>query len=196
MEIQNIKPTLKSVNELPFPTNAVVKMVSAISEDVTITTPGGSDTINDGFTYYRQPTITSITPSTGPTTGGTLVTIKGTNLDGTSIIRFGAIGTQITVIDSNTVTVVTPPGAGTKMVSLVTPGGFFQVPNGFSFQQVPAPRITSITPNVGKATGETQVIITGENLSVTTSVIIGGLEASSVTIIDDNTINAIIPPKE
>ena len=180
-------------NDLPLPPNATITMLTPQTEDITIQTPGGSATLDNAFTFYGQPTITSITPSTGPTTGGTLVTIRGTNLDGTSIIRFGAIGTNITVIDSNTVTVVTPPGAGTKMVSLVTPGGFFQVPNGFSFQQVPAPRITSITPNVGKASGETQVIINGENLAGTTSVMIGSVEAKSVTVVDANTITAVIP---
>ena len=83
-----------------------------------------------GLLTYSAPTVTSITPNTGP--GGTAVTIKGTNfVTGNTTPYFGATPSQ-----SNTTTVVTPwsltttapPGNGWVLVSAATldghgPGG-------------------------------------------------------------------------
>lgn len=50
--------------------------------DVVVTTLGGSDTLEDGFTYEPLPppvpTITAIAPDTGSEEGGDSVTITGT----------------------------------------------------------------------------------------------------------------------
>ena len=53
--------------------------------DVTVTTAGGTSATSsaDQFAYYvPAPTVTALNPTTGPTLGGTTVTITGTNLDG------------------------------------------------------------------------------------------------------------------
>ena len=65
------------------------------------------------------PVITSITPTEGPESGGTLVTITGDNFLAQSdwtvlppMILFGAQpAAQVTVVDRNTIMVVTPPTA-------------------------------------------------------------------------------------
>lgn len=50
--------------------------------DVVVTTDGGSDTLEDGFTYEPvpppAPTITAIDPDSGTEDGGDSVTITGT----------------------------------------------------------------------------------------------------------------------
>ena len=47
---------------------------------VTVTNPGGqSGSLASGFTYVRGPTVTSVSPNSGPAAGGTAVTITGTN---------------------------------------------------------------------------------------------------------------------
>lgn len=54
-------------------------------------------------------TITSISPATGPAAGGTSVTIKGTDFGGTSGVTFGGTAaTSVKVINSTTITCVTP----------------------------------------------------------------------------------------
>ena len=164
----------------------------ARAKTVTVSTPGGSSSLEGAFTYYEAPRILSVSPASGPTTGGTQVTITGTNLDATAIVRMGANATNITVIDSNTVIVTTPPGTvGPKVLSLTTPGGFHQIPAGFSYHAPPT--ITSVVPNVGRSTSDTQVTITGTNLYGTTSVMVGDVEATSVTVVNDTTITAVIP---
>ncbi len=73
--------------------------VLAISEETTTLAP-----IKPVMLDNAAPTITSITPNAGPLAGGTVVTIAGTNLTGTSSIAFG--GTAGTSISSNTSTSV------------------------------------------------------------------------------------------
>ena len=51
--------------------------------DVTVTTPGGTSatTAADQYTYTNGPSVAAISPTSGPTAGGTSVTITGANLD-------------------------------------------------------------------------------------------------------------------
>ena len=68
------------------------------------------------------PAVVEISPTMGPTTGSTSVTITGTDLDYATEVRFGTTAATITS-DSPTQTVVTSPaGTGTVDVTVVTPG--------------------------------------------------------------------------
>src|SRR2546427_1462165 len=42
----------------------------------------------DQFTYVSAPTVTSVSPTAGPTAGGTSVVITGTNLSGATAVTF------------------------------------------------------------------------------------------------------------
>ena len=46
--------------------------------NVVVSTPGGTATLTDGYTYVVDPTVTAVSPDEGPTTGGTPVTLTGT----------------------------------------------------------------------------------------------------------------------
>jgi hypothetical protein len=61
----------------------------------------------------QPPTVTRVSPKTGPSAGGTSVTITGTNFSAPATVTFGATaGTEVTVDSSTSITVVSP--AGTK----------------------------------------------------------------------------------
>lgn len=71
--------------------------------------------------WYAPATFTSMTPTTGLAAGGTVVTIKGTNLRGVANVTFGGTnGTSLSVSsDEKTITVTTPAKtAGTYAVVL------------------------------------------------------------------------------
>ncbi|MFE3907131.1 IPT/TIG domain-containing protein [Streptomyces sp. NPDC059153] len=90
---------------------------------VSVTTAGGT---NNGlsYTYIDVPTITGITPASGPTSGGTAVTITGTNLTSTSQVTFASVPAPFSVINATTVSAVTPPGTvGAVDVGLSNPAG-------------------------------------------------------------------------
>ena len=61
--------------------------------DVTVTTPDGTSATSpaDQFTYVvaAAPTVTGLSPTTGPAAGGTLVTITGTGFTGATAVDFG-----------------------------------------------------------------------------------------------------------
>ena len=70
------------------------------------------------------PIVTSIAPTTGPTGGGTIVTVTGTGLTGAIAVGFGpADATNIAVASDTQVIAVSPSGSSTVNVTVVTPGG-------------------------------------------------------------------------
>ena len=103
--------------------------------DVEITTPFGTVTADDGFSYVAPPTITNITPTSGPTEGGTSVVITGTGFNGVDDILFG--GSSVTSgsdMTPTSMTVTTPAHAsGTVSVTVITPYGSVTIPNAFTY---------------------------------------------------------------
>ena len=87
-----------------------------------------------------EPTISAVNPNTGATTGGTAITITGTNLTGASSVRVGSgYATSVVVVNDITVTAVTPAGtAGAKNVSVTTAGGIATLTGGFTYGVVTA----------------------------------------------------------
>ena len=87
--------------------------------------PGGFGGPSTRFTYVAAPTITGVSPGSGPPTGGTQVTITGTGLFSPSAVQFGGTAAaSFTVRSSTEITAVSPPGsAGTVSVTVTTPYG-------------------------------------------------------------------------
>lgn len=71
------------------------------------------------------PTVTSLSPSTGPIAGGTRVTVRGTNLLGATAVKFGAAeGTNLVVVSDTEAKVTAPAGAtGASAITVVTEDG-------------------------------------------------------------------------
>jgi hypothetical protein len=106
---------------------------------VSVTTPGGTATRSNAFTHvYVAPTIASVSPDAGPDTGGTPITITGTNLLGASAVRIGGtLATALAVVDGTTLTCVTPAGtAGSRDVQVTVPGGSVTRTDGFTYVAV------------------------------------------------------------
>jgi hypothetical protein len=80
----------------------------------------------DLFTYkVAGPAVTSISPSSGPITGGTTVTITGTGFTGATKVAFGDVAaTSFTVVSSTEITAVSPAqAAAAHNVYVTTPAG-------------------------------------------------------------------------
>ncbi|NBP52541.1 MAG: transporter, partial [Actinobacteria bacterium] len=150
---------------------------SAGAKTVEVTTAYGTGTKVAAFTYVAPPTVTTITPSAGPTAGGTLITIAGTNLLGSTVTVGGNPATIVSTAAAS-ITATTPTGtAGAKTVIVSAAGGTATKTSGFTY--VEAPTIASITPSSGPLTAGTSITITGTNLTGA-SVKIGGAAATSV----------------
>lgn len=71
------------------------------------------------------PVVTSSDVVTGPAAGGNLVKVFGTRLTGATAVKFGSVNaTVISVVSDSAVVALAPAqAAGSKPISVVTPGG-------------------------------------------------------------------------
>lgn len=148
--------------------------------NVVVSTPAGTVTATNGYTYGSGPSVSSLSPSTGPTSGGQTVTASGANLTGVTAVTFG--GTAATIVGStaSTVTVTTPArAAGAASVVVTTPNGSATSPSSYTY--LAAPTAAGVSPASGATTGGQSVVITGTNLSGATSVTFGGTAAAIVS---------------
>ena len=85
---------------------------------VTVTTGGTTATLTTPFTYLPPPTVREVSPTSGPASGFTPITIVGENFRAaTTVITFdGRLLVCPTFVNANRIQGFTPPGMGTKMV--------------------------------------------------------------------------------
>ena len=168
--------------------------------DVTVTTPNGTSAINapsDQFTYNAPalPTVTGVSPSSGPAAGGTSVTVSGTNLTGATAVDFGTAnpGTSISGVTATSLTVTSPAGTGTVNVTVTTPNGTSAV-NAPSDQFTYAPTVTAVSPNNGPQGGTNTVTVTGTGfVSGSTAVDFGTNAGTSVDVTSSTSLSVVVP---
>jgi fibronectin type 3 domain-containing protein len=167
---------------------------SAGAVTVTVTNTNGlSGSLAGGYTYLAPPTVTGVAPNSGPTTGGTAVTIAGSNFATGATVTFGAAAaTNVAVANSTTITATAPAGAaGAATVTVTVSAQSGSLTNGFTY--VVAPTVTGVGPNSGPTTGGTAVTITGANFAAGASVTFGAAAATNVAVVNASTITATSP---
>ena len=110
--------------------------------DITVVTPGATDTITGGFTVNPAlPTIASVNADHGKQ-GETLdVVITGAYFNGTTDVSFGAgINVNSFAVDSATqitagITIAAGATTGERDISVVTPGGTDTITGGFTIEE-------------------------------------------------------------
>ena len=126
--------TLTSSTELTCTTPAHDEgpvMVTATNTD----TQTGS---YSSYTYQAVPTVTSISPTSGPVAGATLVTVTGTRfLSGVGVRIGGAACTPLTLNSSTSLTCTTPPGTAGAQDVVVTNSDtqFGTLPLGYTYTE-------------------------------------------------------------
>ena len=173
---------------------------SAGAANVVVTNyDGQTGTLSGGFTYVQAAlTISSVSPNSGPTLGGTAITITGTGFVSTAKVTIGsALATNVNVPNANTIYATTPPGtAGAANVTVAVTGNQdaqTTLTGGFTYIQSPPPSINSISPNVGYTGGGNQVTISGSNFASGAAVTIGGSSATSIVVQSSSSITCNTP---
>ncbi|WP_274426302.1 beta strand repeat-containing protein [Chelativorans sp. YIM 93263] len=120
--------------------------------DVTVTTPGGSDTLTDAFAFVAPPTITGIAPTAGSSVGRTHVIITGADLAGATVVTFGSTAARFIQEGPAQISATADPHpAGAVDVTVTTPGGSDTLTGGFTYVE---PSSAPIVSNVsGPADG-------------------------------------------
>ncbi len=153
-----------------------------------ITSAGASNGIT--YTYVTAPSIISVTPSQGPTSGGNTVTLGGTNLSGATAVTFGGLNATITGNTSTQITVVAPAGTAPVNVTVTTAGGT-TTPQPYYYVRLPT--VTGVYPTLGPTAGHNNVTLTGTDLTLTSAVRFGSGTATNVSVISDGQITAQPP---
>ncbi len=164
--------------------------------DVVVTNPDTqAGSLVGGFYFDPAPTVARIAVASGPTAGGTPVTITGSGFRRGARVTIGDVAAaNITWMSSTLMTATTPAGAvGARDVMVTNPDAQTgMLPGGFTY--VAAPTVTSIAPIIGPLAGGTGVTINGTGFASGATVTIGGAAAAAVTWLNSTSITATTPP--
>jgi hypothetical protein len=157
------------------------------------------------------PTVTAVSPNSGPSAGGTPITVTGTNFAGARAVNFG--GTAVTSFtvspDGTSISVTSPAGNGTQNVTVTTylatsekktapPFTYVWGSTALAAPSPLAPTVTSVALSsglfaAGPTTGGTVVEIDGTNLSEATAVYFGANAAASFSVVTAGVLTATSP---
>jgi hypothetical protein len=164
---------------------------------VAVTIGANSASLPNAFTYELVPAVSGISPSSGPTAGGTAVTLTGNGFAAGDIVYIGALrATNVTVVNATTVTATTPAGAAgpndVRVVSAVDPTLVGVLAGGFTYAD--SFKLIQLSPNSGAQSGGTYVLLFGTEMQPGTSVTFGSGHATDVQLIDAYTLSCHTPP--
>lgn len=158
----------------------------ALTGPITIQTPSGTNQSQSIF--YVSPSVNLINPTRGQT--GTVVTVTGLNLLGTTRVEFGGVSTPEFSVESNTrLTTRVPVGAVSGVVRITNPGGSASSSQTYEVTG-DEPLISSFTPTFGVA--GTLVTLTGLNFRDATNVTFNGV-SSIPTVQSDTRLVVAVP---
>ncbi|WP_088070592.1 IPT/TIG domain-containing protein [Gottfriedia luciferensis] len=184
--------TYKNANQL------TVTVPTATAEgltDVYIENPDGTKVIaSKAYSYdpeIKAPVITEINPSKGIVQGGETITIKGNYFRSGAKVYFGTTAaSNVVVVDGQTITVTTPPGAqGNTTVKVTNDDN--QSGTGI-FAYYANPEVTSLTVKSGPFLGGNSTIINGKYFMPGIKVKFGDNEAA-VTYVNSLQLNIKVP---
>jgi PKD repeat protein len=148
------------------------------------------------ITIFARPAVTVISPASGPTAGGTVVTLTGTGFTGATAVIFGTTaGTSLTVNSDTKITIRSPAHAsGTVDITVTTPGGASVHAAGDRFTYIAPPTVTSVSPNSGWSSSRTMVTVTGTGFTGATAVNFGTAAGDLLTVVSPTRITIRSPP--
>lgn len=192
---------------------ALTPRFTAGAKDVVVRNHFGSVTLPEAFTYYvpsSKPEIAGVYPATGPTTGGTPITIYGDRFQSKASVTIGGrAATEVEVVSPQEIRAVTPPGQpGRQDVVVTNPdGGTAALAAGFTYISHPA--VKNVTPSRGSVAGGTIVTLQGADFypgmqvyfGSITEVVYGNVAgsmvwqapAADVQVVDTQTVRVRLP---
>lgn len=193
--VQFVSDTLIEVISPPVNLGAGQQLVA----DIIVFTEAGSASerradLADGFTYRNEqltPSISTVTPNSGPVTGGTRVTIFGEGFQAPVQVLFGTAEARVLDVQYSRIDVETPAGRDTSPggSDVVTGPVSVTVRNidsntttslGAGFYYKAAMAITAAGPGVGPITGGTRITIEGIGFLAPVAVVVRTSEGDVV----------------
>jgi hypothetical protein len=162
---------------------------------VSVQENGQTGSLGGAFTYNAlTPTVTSVSPNSGPTAGGTTVTISGSNFLAGALVLFGTVSAPtVNVTSGSQIQAVSPPNAsGLTDVTVQNPGNLSgKLPGAFTYNTTSGPpTIGGVSPTSGAPGG--QVTLTGTNFASADVVSFGSTNATT-TFVSATQLTAVVP---
>ncbi|MBP9681974.1 MAG: IPT/TIG domain-containing protein, partial [Bacteriovorax sp.] len=189
--------------------NKACEISSISSEEINCTTPSNATGSYDvlvavnkiqtfrlsaGFSYLPDPTITSISPNNGLSSGATLVTIVGKEFKEGAIVDFGGANCEnVEVISSTTLTCTTTLHYGGTVDVTITNTNNQSGTSVAAFTYIAPPTVSHISPSAGALSGSTTITLTGSNFLTGITVNLGGGNCSDVRILSQNSLTCMTP---
>ena len=174
--------SIGGANSASYTTPATTTGESATKYEAVFTNSFGSQTTSAATLTVNAapPTVTSIEPSSGPTAGGTSVTIRGSGFVSPATVKIGSTATSVVIVSEDEITAKTAAAAGSDEVRVSDANGTSTL--GPSYTYIPPPTVTlnqpespsnSTTPSfTGFASDATPVVV---------RIYLGSSEVSSAT---------------
>ena len=166
--------------------NHRVRKVVGIASPTTLSLPYG----------IAAPSLTAISPGSGPTQGGLSVTLSGMNFSAGATVTIGGVAARgVEVVSETEITAVTLPQlAGIRNVVVTNlDGQTAALAGGFTYVALSNPALTDIAPDSGAVEGGTEVTLTGTDFASGATVTIGGVAATAVVVVSQTEITAVTP---
>ena len=140
------------------------------------------------------PSITSVTPAIGPSTGGGAVKVTGQLFQPGATVTFGGVAaSNTTVVNGMQLTTTVPAHALGAVDLMVTNPDTQHGTLTTGFEYVAAPSVSAVTPARGRQAGYNAVTITGTGFRADLDVKFGGSAMPSFSLVNDTTITASTP---
>lgn len=179
----------------PTTLTATTNAGTAGTYDVVVTNPDTqSGSLTAAFTVDGAPALTALSPISGSSSGGTVITLTGSGFRQGAAVLFGSTpATDVTVTSDTELTATTAMHAlGVVSVTVRNQDGQTgELPRSFRF--VDPPTLTAIAPTSGDVAGGTSVRLTGSGFSEAATVTFGGVESSLVTLVSATELDAVAP---
>lgn len=142
----------------------------------------------DRFTYVAPPAITTMSPRTGSTAGGTRVTITGSDFLRVSRVTFdSSAGTALQVLSPTKLQVTSPThAAGAVLIRVVTAYGVSRTSAIDTFTYGAPPQINYLTRSDGTASGGTRIGVVGAGFTPGATVNFGPGKAAGLDVVVDS----------
>lgn len=146
------------------------------------------------FAPLAPPTPTSVAPAQGNYLGGTPATLTGTNFISGATVTFGGVAaTNVVVVSPTSITCTAPAGAlGTAVITVITASGVGSLSaSAWTYKKAPIP--TGVGPSFGFVGDTNAITIHGSAFIAGATVDFDGTPATSVVVVDANTITCVAP---
>ena len=153
-----------------------------------------TSTLASAFTYVAPAILTSVSPSSGLSTGATTLTIIGSGFTSGATVKIGSTTCASPIVFSSTLMTCVTAATSAGVYSLSITNGDGQITslsNAYIFRA--APTVTAVTRNAGSTLGGTTVTVTGTGFYSGASVLFDVSACTSVNVLSSTSLTCVTP---